>query len=157
MARAVDLYSGYHKTLAAAALNPSESTTRWLHEELERFSDDFSNFVSYIAAFQLWNRADHERLTQNLTAEHPFVRDRAQWTLTKSGSVAAPALRQALVSPNRDARLRAVQTLAWIGDTQALPQLEKLHQQSDKDSPHYAWAIAKIKQIQQITESRSRP
>ncbi len=152
MARAVDLYSGYQKTLAAAALNSSESTTRWLHEELERFSDDFSNFVSYIAAFQLWNRADHERLTRNLTAEHPFVRDRAQWTLTKSGSVAAPSLRQALFSPNRDARLRAAQTLAWIGDTQALSQLEKLHQQSDKDSQHYSWAIDKIKQIQQITK-----
>lgn len=157
MSRAVDLYGGYHKTLAAAASNPSESSTRWLHEELERYSDDFSNFVSYIAAFQLWDRADTERLAQDLTAHHPFIRDRAQWTLTKSGSNAAPALRRILASSDRDARLRATQTLAWIGDVQALPQLEKLHQQADEDASHYAWAITKIRQINQVTDPARAP
>lgn len=157
MARAVDLYGGYHKMLAAAAMVQSESSTDWLHDELERYSDDFSNFASYIAAYQLWDRADHERLVRALTARHPFIRDRAQWTLTKSGPAAASALRRALDSSDRDTRLRAAQTLAWIGDSEALPQLENLQGQSGSDASHYAWAIAKIKQVNQITESSSQP
>ncbi len=151
LARAVDLYSGYQKTLAAAASIETTVSTNWLHEELERFAHDFSNFVSYIAAFQLWDRGDPERLVESLKATHPFVRDRAQWTLVKSGSNAAPALRQALKSSDRNTRLRAAQTMAWIGDTSMLPLLEKLKNQDDNDAQTYAWAIAKIQQIQRLT------
>jgi glycerophosphoryl diester phosphodiesterase len=153
-ARATDLYSGYQKTLAAAASLPSAAATAWLHGEMERHSEDFAGFVSYIAGYQLWDRGEPDRLGRALESNPSVVRDRAEWALIKHGVESGPALRRALASADRDTRLRAAQALGWLGDSAAVPLLQKLENQVGEDAPIYAWAQEKIAQVRQIVDGR---
>ena len=65
-----------------ASLHTKEAD-RWLHAEALRVSPDFSGIGAYIAATQLWDRADGNLLAPGFEQEDAMRRDRAQWTLQK--------------------------------------------------------------------------
>lgn len=79
-----------------------------------------------------------------------MARDRAQWTMIKRGIASAAALRQELRSTDQDARLRAAQSLAWLGDSEAIPLLQKLAESDGKPGEPYRWAVGKIREIERL-------
>lgn len=150
IARAQDLYRGYHNLLQALASMPDPAAKKWLHEQVLRNERDFSGYASYVAAFQLWDRADPEALAPGLAMDDPMRRDRVEWTLIKHGAASAPALRKMLASQDADARLRAAQALAWLGDGQARTEIERLAQTDSANRDMYEWCLKKLGEVERL-------
>jgi HEAT repeat protein len=150
IAKAQDLYRGYHNLLQALASLPDPAAKRWLHEQVLRNESDFSGYASYVAAFQLWDRADPEILAPGLAMDDPMRRDRVEWTLIKRGASGAPALRKMLASADSDARLRAAQALAWIGDGQSRSAIQGLMQTDSANRDMYEWCLKKLGEVERL-------
>jgi hypothetical protein len=154
IARSHELYRGYHNLLQSIASLQGAESTRWLHEQALRTEYDFSGFASYVAAFQLWDRVVPDTLAPGLEMEDSMRRDRAHWTLQKHGPASASALRPLLASKDQDARLRAAQTLAWIGDSASRPALEKLSQTDRSNRDLYEWCLTKLGEIEHLAQGK---
>lgn len=153
IARAQELYRGYHNVLQALASMPNAEARAWLHELTLRAEYDFTGYSSYVAAFQLWDRVDPDTLVRGLTMDDPMRRDRVEWTLTKHGPASAAALRPLLQSKDADARLRAAQTLAWIGDSQSRPALERLAAAETANRDVYEWCLGKLSEVEKLRKA----
>ena len=153
IAKAQDLYRGYHNVLQSLASMPSVEAKRWLHEQVLRDESDFSGYASYVAAFQLWDRADPDELAKGLAMDDPMRRDRVEWTLTKRGPASAAALRLLLASGDANARLRAAQALAWIGDSASRPAIVKLAGAPGPDRDMYEWCLRKLTEVERLAEA----
>jgi hypothetical protein len=148
------LYRGYHNVLQSLASMQSHEAKKWMHEQVLRNANDFSGYASYVAAFQLWDRADAEDLARGLAMDDPMRRDRVEWTLIKQGPASAAALRAQLSSKDDDARVRAAQALAWIGDGISRAAIEKLAQSPGRNRDMYEWCLKKMTEVEQLAEGR---
>jgi hypothetical protein len=154
IARSHELYRGYHNVLQSIASLQNAEANRWLHEQALRTEYDFSGFASYVAAVQLWDRVAPDTLAPGLEMDDPMRRDRVQWTLHKHGQASAPALRPLLASKDRDSRLRAAQTLAWIGDSSSRPAIEELRRTDPANRELYEWCLAKLEEVMHLAQGK---
>jgi HEAT repeat protein len=150
IAQATELYRGYQNVLRALASMHVPVADRWLERESMRESFDFSAIGSYVAESQLWDRAEPKALAPGLEGGSPMKRDRVEWALLKHGQASAPALRPMLESADLDARIRAAQTLAWLGDATAKPELERLVRSDPERADLYKWCLHKVDQIERL-------
>ena len=150
IAKAHDLYRGYHNVFQSLASMQSAEAKKWLHEQVLRKESDFSGYASYVAAFQLWDRADPAKLAPALAMDDPMRRDRIEWTLIKHGPSSATALRPVLSSKDEDARLRAAQALAWLGDKTSRPTIENLARTAGSNRDMYEWCLQKMTEVERL-------
>jgi glycerophosphoryl diester phosphodiesterase len=150
IAQATELYRGYQNVLRALASMHVPEADRWLQEESLRESFDFSAIGSYVAESQLWDRVEPTTLAPALESGSPMKRDRVEWTLLKHGPASAAALRPMLGSADADARIRAAQTLAWLGDAGSKPELERLVRSDPAHAELYRWCLHKLAQIDRL-------
>ena len=150
IAKATELYRAYENVLNSLASLHTPDADRWLHQEALRVSPDFSGIGSYVAATQLWDRADAKLLAPGFEQEDSMRRDRAQWTLEKRGAPAFPALRALLASSDADARIRAAQTLAWAGDQQSKTALQRLAESDNANRGVYEWCLKKLAELDRL-------
>ncbi len=115
IAEATELYRAYENVLHAMESLHTPEAERWLSSETLRVAPDFSGVGAYIAATQLWDRADPSSLAPGFEMEDPMRRDRAQWTLLKHGPSSATELRRLLFSHDIDARLCPRWPRRWRG------------------------------------------
>ena len=116
---------------------------------------DFSAIGAYVAESQLWDRANPAAMAPGLSRGSPMQRDRVEWTLIKHGTSSAAALRPLLESHDTDARIRAAQSLAWLGDRDAKPALEHLKQSDPDRAELYQWCLHKLDQIERLRHGGS--
>lgn len=154
IALAQELYRGYQNVLRAIASLHTPEADRWLDHQALRVASDFSGISAYVAATQLWDRADPLILAPGLEQEDPMRRDRAQWTLVKYGEPSATALRTVLRSHDTDARLRAAQSLAWIGDQSSRQLLQGLSESDPENRAMYQWCLQKLEEMRQIQQAQ---
>ncbi|HLJ16066.1 MAG TPA: glycerophosphodiester phosphodiesterase family protein [Bryobacteraceae bacterium] len=152
IAQATELYRAYQNVSRAFASMQTPEARQWLEEETLRVAPDFSGGVPYVTATQLWDRADPQSLAPGLEMQDPMRRDRAQWTLLKRGLLSAPDLRRLLASHDTDARLRAAETLAWLGDESSKPALRNLIQSDPDQKRLYEWCLHKLDEVDRIRQ-----
>jgi glycerophosphoryl diester phosphodiesterase len=150
IAKATELYRAYQNVVNSLASLHTPEADRWLHQEALRVSADFSGIGSYIAATQLWDRADGNLLAPGFEQEDPMRRDRAEWALQKRGAAAFPALRALLGSGDEDARIRAAQVLAWNGDQESKPLLGRLAESDAANRAVYEWCLRKLAELARL-------
>jgi len=150
IAQATELYRGYQNVLRALASMHVPEADRWLQDESMRESFDFSAIGSYVAESQLWDRADPKALAPGLEHGSPMKRDRVEWTLLKHGPASAAALRPMLESADTDARIRAAQTLAWLGDAVSKSEFERLVRSDPDRADLYRWCLRKLDEIERL-------
>jgi hypothetical protein len=126
--------------------------TRWLEHETLRVAPDFSGIGAYVAATQLWDRADLQALAPGLETENSMRRDRVQWTLLKHGLSSATELRRLLDSHDTDTRIRAAETLAWLGDEPSKPALRRLIQSDPDRKDLYEWCLRKLDEVDRLRQ-----
>jgi glycerophosphoryl diester phosphodiesterase/HEAT repeat protein len=147
----IDIAVGHYRALmkmieSASLLNDIEGR-RIFEREAFRSTADYSATVGPVAAYQLRDRigANPRSAVEALASTDIEVANRAEWTLTKaSGSAILPAVRQALTSPSRLVRERAIRILAWREDAGCLPLLRKLRDSNGADPALIDWATEKI-------------
>jgi len=150
IAKAHDLYRGYHNVIQSLASMQSAEAKNWLHEQVLRNESDFSGYASYVAAFQLWDRADPAKLAPALAMDDPMRRDRVEWTLIKHGPSNAAPLRELLSSKDENAQLRAAQALAWLGDGASRPTIENLARTAGPNRDMYEWCLQKMTEVERV-------
>jgi glycerophosphoryl diester phosphodiesterase len=103
-----------------------------------------------VAAFDLWDRVDAEPgpVMQALASKQVQQADRAEWVLIHAGTGVLPQLRTDLHSEDPAVRRRAMQIVAWQGDTASLSALQAIQAKQGPDAEVAAWAIAKIQSLQ---------
>ncbi len=148
--QATELYRAYQNVIRAIASMRTPEGDEWLRDEALRVAPDFSGIGEYVAASQLWDRADTPSLAAGLEREGPMPRDRTEWTLLKHGASSAPALRALLDSRDADARIRAAQTLAWLGDVSSKPALSRLVESDPDQKDLYEWCLRKLAEVEQL-------
>jgi len=57
-----------------------------------------------------------------------------------------------LQSKDADARLRAAQTLAWIGDSQSRPALARLAESETGNRDVYQWCLEKLSEVEKLSK-----
>jgi hypothetical protein len=147
---ATELYRAYQNVFRAFASLDSPEARRWIQEENLRVAPDFSGGVPYVAESQLWDRVDPPSAARGLAAEAPMQRDRTEWALLKHGEASAGALRAMLDSRDADARGRAAQTLAWLGDAQSKPAISRLLQSDPERKDLYEWCLRKLAEVERL-------
>jgi glycerophosphoryl diester phosphodiesterase len=120
-----------------------------LEEQAFRPGDDSAQFDGIVATFQLWDKigADARPAVQALGSADTQLADRTEWMLVQAGPSDLPAVRGALDSPNAAIKQRAIQIVAWQGDTAALQKLRAMQQADPKDVELVTWAIDKIETL----------
>jgi len=74
--------------------------------------------------------------------------DRADWVLIHAGAGVLPQVRADLHSEDSAVRRRAIQIVAWQGDSSSLSTLRTMQAKPGPDAEVAAWAIAKIESLQ---------
>jgi HEAT repeat protein len=147
----IDIAVGHYRALmkmieSASLLNDSEGLGVFERDAF-RSTADYSATVGPVAAYQLWDRigANPRSAIEALASSDIEVANRAEWTLTKAvGSAILPAIRQALTSPSRPVRERAIRILAWREDAGCIPLLRELRDSNGADPALIDWATEKI-------------
>ena len=149
---ATELYRAYQNVFRAFASLDTPQARQWIQEENLRVAPDFSGGVPYVAESQLWDRVDPRSAAPGLESEAPMQRDRTEWALLKHGESSAGALRAMLDSRDADARGRAAQTLAWLGDAQSKPAISRLIQSDPERKDLYEWCLGKLAQVERLRQ-----
>jgi glycerophosphoryl diester phosphodiesterase len=148
----IDVVMGYYrcqmKELEAISMLHGPAAMRALEEQAFRPGEDFSQMNGVVAAFQMWSRIgrDPRSAVEALGAADPKVADKAEWILVQGGPLVLPAVREALDGQNSAVRERAIRIVAWQGDTDALPSLQRMRQMG-KDAELVTWAIDEIEAV----------
>ncbi|MDQ1450484.1 MAG: hypothetical protein QOK38_350 [Acidobacteriaceae bacterium] len=148
----IDVVMGYYrcqmKELEAISMLHGPAAMRALEEQAFRSGEDFSQMNGVVAAFQMWSRIgrDPRSAVEALGAADPKVADKAEWILVQGGPPVLPAVREALDGQNSAVRERAIRIVAWQGDTDALPSLQRMRQMG-KDAELVTWAIDEIEAL----------
>jgi glycerophosphoryl diester phosphodiesterase len=146
----IDEVMGYYrcqmKEVQAISMLHGPAAVQALEEQAFRPGQDFSQMNGVVAAFQLWDRvgADPRPAVRALAAADQGVADKAEWMLVQSGPSVLPAVREALSSPNKTVKERAIRIVAWQGDLDSLPPLRAMEHADSKDAELAAWAMEKI-------------
>lgn len=138
-----DHYRSQMKMLQAIGWLNGEPSLAVLEEQAFHPGADFTQTLSQVAAFRLWDRiTEHpEDAVRQLGAADANVADRAEWMLTMADDRVEPATRRALQNANPAVRRRAIRIVAFRGDSAALSQLQSMRE------PEAAWAAGKIHQL----------
>jgi glycerophosphoryl diester phosphodiesterase len=134
------------KMLHALSTLQGAAATKALEQHALTPNAEFTQMLAQVAAFQLWDRvgSDAEPAVKALASTDSATADRAEWLLVQGGPLVLPAVRRALSSPVAEVRKRAMQIVAWQGDTESLKPLKRMQQENTTDATLAAWAIAKI-------------
>jgi glycerophosphoryl diester phosphodiesterase len=134
------------KMIQALSMLKGREADQKIEELAFQPGSDFTQINAAVAAFQLWDRigSDPQAAVQALGSGDPGVADRAEWILVKAGPAVLPGVRQALASENRAVRERAIQIVAWQGDTGSLEKLRGMRRANAADANLASWAITKI-------------
>jgi glycerophosphoryl diester phosphodiesterase len=134
------------KEVQAISMLHGPAAVQALEEQAFRPGQDFSQMNGVVAAFQLWDRVgtDPRPAVRALAAADQGVADKAEWMLVQSGPSVLPAVREALSSPNKTVKERAIRIVAWQGDLDSLPPLRAMEHADSKDAELAAWAMEKI-------------
>jgi glycerophosphoryl diester phosphodiesterase/HEAT repeat protein len=136
---------------ALSSLRSAEADNVLVHLAFEP-THEFSQMDNVIGCFQLWDRLgdDPTTVSRELSSTNTASANCAEWALIKAGPSVLPAVRIALDSPTT--RDRAIQILAWQGDVEALPLLDKMTHADGPSGDLAAWAIEKIKLLRAPTD-----
>ncbi|WP_047488737.1 glycerophosphodiester phosphodiesterase family protein [Terriglobus sp. TAA 43] len=137
-----DHYRSQMKMLQAIGSLKGEPSLVALEEQAFHPGADFTQTLSQVAGFQLWDRiADQpEDAVRQLGSSNAGVADRAEWMLTMADDRVGPAVRSALRDANPAIRQRAIRIVAFRADSDALHQLQSMRE------PEAVWAAEKIHQ-----------
>ena len=113
-------------------------------------TEDYLQPNGMVAAFDLWDRVDVEPgpIVQELASKQVQQADRADWVLIHAGAGVLPQVRADLHSEDSAVRRRAIQIVAWQGDSSSLSTLRTMQAKPGPDAEVAAWAIAKIESLQ---------
>jgi len=125
-----------------------DNVTQELWAQVLESKEPFLEPNRNVAGFDLWDRvgADDAPAIQALGATDAEVADRAEWILIKGGKQVLPEIRKALDSKNAAVRMRAIQIVAWQGDTESLARLRAMRTKG-KDGDLAEWAIVTIESL----------
>jgi glycerophosphoryl diester phosphodiesterase len=134
------------KMVQAMSTLKGQPAIQALEEQALRPNVVFTQALSQVAAFELWDKisADPQPAIEALASPDTPTGDRAEWMLIKAGPAVLPEVRKALSSDVATVRERAIQIVAWQGDTESLQMLRAMQQTDKKDAALIAWAIEKI-------------
>jgi glycerophosphoryl diester phosphodiesterase len=113
-------------------------------------AEDFLQTNGIVASFDLWDQVDAEPgpAIQALASKQVQQAGHAEWVLIHAGTGVLPQLRADLHSEDPAVRRRAIQIVAWQGDTASLSALQAIQAEGGPGAEVAAWAIAKIKSLQ---------
>jgi glycerophosphoryl diester phosphodiesterase len=146
----IDEVMGYYrcqmKEVQAISMLHGPAAVQALEEQAFRPGQDFSQMNGVVAAFQLWDRVgtDPRPAVRALAAVDSNVADKAEWMLVQGGPSVLPAVREALGSPNKTVKERAIRIVAWQGDLDSLLALRAIEHADPKDAELATWAMEKI-------------
>lgn len=137
------------KEVEAISMLHRPAATQALEEQAFRPGQDFSQMNGVVAAFQLWGRigTDPQPAVRALGAADPNVADKAEWMLVQGGPSVLPAVREALGSPDKTLKDRAIRIVAWQGDLDSLPPLRAIQRNDPKNAELASWAMEKIQSL----------
>jgi len=146
----VEDYREHMKLIHALDFLPANEALPLLATEAFRSSDDFSHVTSLLAGYELWDKisADPSLAIRALNSTDPEVADRAEWILTKANRSVLPSVRASISAATPSTRNRLIYILAWQGDKDALPLLQKLKRSHLADRVLLDWAIQTIDLLQ---------
>jgi HEAT repeat protein len=146
----IDEVMGYYrcqmKEVEAISMLHGPAAALALEKQAFRPGQDFSQMNGVVAAFQLWDRigTDPRPAVRALAAVDPNVADKAEWMLIQGGPLVLPAVREALSSPDKTVKERAIRIVAWQGDLDSLLPLRAIQRTDPKDAELATWAMEKI-------------
>jgi len=142
----VSAYRCQMEMLRALRKLPSTTPNSELLAQAFASTPSFLELNGLVASYDLWDRiaASPAPAVKALEMPDPQPADRAEWMLVKAGPSVLPAVREALDSPDREVRARAIRILAWQGDTGSLERLRSMSMAPGPDADVSAWAVAKI-------------
>jgi glycerophosphoryl diester phosphodiesterase len=119
---------------------------RALEEQALRPNVTFTQALSMVSAFDLWDRiaVDPRPAIEALASRDGPTADRAEWMLVQAGPSVLPDVRKALRGEDPAMRRRAIRIIAWQGDTTSLEALRAIQKNGGPDAGLAAWAIQKI-------------
>ena len=135
-----DHYRSQMKMVQAIGMLHGAPSLSALEEQAFHPGADFTQTMSQVAGFRLWDRiGEHpEDAVHQLGSPDAGVADRAEWMLTMADSRVGPVTRRALQNTNPAIRRRAIRIVAFRGDRASLSILQAMQ------DPDAAWAIQKI-------------
>lgn len=135
--------------LRAMHMLNQDNVTHELWAQVLESKEPFLEPNRNVAGFDLWDRAgaDGAPALQALGSNDVDVADRAEWILVKAGRQVLPEVRKALRSENAAVRMRAIQIVAWQGDTESLDHLRAMRTMKGQDASLAEWAIVTIENL----------
>jgi glycerophosphoryl diester phosphodiesterase/HEAT repeat protein len=137
------------KMLQALSMLEGPGATQALEELAFEPGEGFTQFDSMVAGFKLWDRigADAQPAVEALGSSDSQMADRTEWILVQAGPAVLPDVRKALGSEKPSVRERAIQIVAWQGDTESLEILRTMLKTDEPDADLVSWAIEKIESL----------
>lgn len=135
--------------LRAMHMLNQDNVTQQLWAQVLDSKEPFLEPNRNVAGFDLWDRvrANDAPAVQALGSSNGDVADRAEWILVKAGASVLPEVRKALGSENEAIRIRAIQIVAWQGDTGSLERLRTMQTMKGPDADLAKWAIVTIENL----------
>jgi len=148
--RIVASYRCQMEMLRALHMLDGAAATHALEAQAFGPTEDYLQPNGMVAAFDLWDRVDVEPgpVVQALGSKEVQQANRAEWVLIHAGAGVLPQVREDLHSEDPAVRRRAMQILAWQGDSFSLNTLRAMQTAQGPDAEVAAWAIAKIESLQ---------
>jgi glycerophosphoryl diester phosphodiesterase/HEAT repeat protein len=137
------------KMLQALSMLKGPGATQVLEELAFQPGEGFTQFDSIVAGFKLWDRigAEAQPAVEALGSSDSQMADRTEWMLVQAGPAVLPDVRKALGSEKISVRERAIQIVAWQGDTGSLEILRTMLKTDAPDADLVSWAIEKIESL----------
>ena len=148
--RIVASYRCQMEMLRALHMLNGATATRTLEAQAFGPTEDYLQPNGMVAAFDLWDRVNIEpgSVVQALGSKQLQQANRAEWVLIHAGTGVLPQVRVELHSDDPGIRRRAIQIVAWQGDSPSLSTLRTMQAKPGPDAEIVAWAIAKIESLQ---------
>jgi len=137
------------KMLQALSMLKGPGAIQVLEELAFQPGEGFTQFDSIVAGFKLWDRigAEAQPAVEAMGSSDSQMADRTKWMLVQAGPAVLPDVRKALGSEKMSVRERAIQIVAWQGDTGSLEILRTMLKTDAPDADLVSWAIEKIESL----------
>jgi glycerophosphoryl diester phosphodiesterase len=137
------------KMLQALSMLKGPGAIQVLEELAFQPGEGFTQFDSIVAGFKLWDRigAEAQPAVEAMGSSDSQMADRTEWMLVQAGPAVLPDVRKALGSEKISVRERAIQIVAWQGDTGSLEILRTMLKTDAPDADLVSWAIEKIESL----------